>query len=95
MTQQLPEVMEIEKTIPNRIGGSVLGGDSYVDEQGRWIVELHVSDGESRRLLHVVEGESVEFAGMTWRVTDVVEPTTATRGQVATLRRVGEGGGGG
>lgn len=88
-SQQLPAVLEIYKTIPSRINDSLIGGDSYVDEQGRWVVELHVAEGGGRQLLRVVEGDSVAFAGATWAVENVGEPTSQAQGCVATLTRVG------
>lgn len=95
MTVNLPEILEIEKTIPNRVNDSLVGGDSFVDEDGRWVVELHVAENGDRRLLRVVEGDTVDFAGTTWTLEGVKEPTTQPQGRVATLTRVGGGGSGG
>lgn len=91
MASELPETITIAKTIPSRVHddyGSVVVGDSRLDDQGRWIVGLGIHDAGGDRDVDVQEGDTFEFAGAMWKVTQVREPTTATRGRVATLTKV-------
>lgn len=92
----LPETIQVWKTIPADVDGNQgLGGDSGLDGQGRRVVQLSIHDNAGDQFIALHEGETFEFAGATWEVTTIDEPTTATRGRVATLTRVGGGGGGG
>lgn len=89
MTSELPETLEIHKTIPTRAGDSAsLGGHNAIDAQGRWIVQLSIHDDAGGRLVNLFEEDTFEFAGATWQVSKIAEPSTRTRGLVATLTRV-------
>lgn len=96
MANDLPETIQVWKTKPANVGAtSGLGGHNGRDEQGRKVVQLSIHDNAGDQFIALHEGETFEFAGATWEVTTIDEPTTATRGRVATLTRVGGGGGGG
>ncbi len=95
MSEPLPASLTLMKRMLERVDEAGIAGHSYVDEQGRWALQLQISDGGRAQLISVFEGDSVEFAGATWTVSEVVEPTTTERGPVATLTRVGGGSGGG
>ncbi|HEY6738807.1 MAG TPA: DUF6406 domain-containing protein [Actinopolymorphaceae bacterium] len=89
MTNDQAETIEIAKTIPhNRADGTFVAGVNYIDDDGRWTVRLDIEDAEGERDVHAHEGDTFAFGGGTWEVTKVYEPTTATRGAVATLTRV-------
>lgn len=95
MTSERTETLTIAKTIREtvvdgqRVVGHVAGG-SWIDEQGRWVLGLGLSERSGSRDIDLLEGDEFEFAGATWKVTKVYEPTTATRGAVAELVRVSE-----
>lgn len=93
MQPERTEKITVAKTIRHdvREGTRVIGhviGDSLVNEQGQWVVELDLIEQSGKRGIDVVEGDEFEFAGGTWRVAKVYEPTTAPRGAVAELVRV-------
>jgi hypothetical protein len=82
-------VLEIYLTIPDRLGrGTVIGGNSYLDDQGRLEVRLAIKDAAGERDIRCHEGDTFEFAGATWQVTRVFEPTLSGRSRVATLSKV-------
>ncbi len=90
MTNDLPETIQVYKTIPANVDTEQgLGGDSGFDRQGRKVVQLSIHDNAGDQFIMLGEGETFDFAGATWEVTTIEEPTTRTRGKVATLRRVG------
>ncbi|MBM7783339.1 hypothetical protein JOD67_000019 [Tenggerimyces flavus] len=89
MSEGLPASLILMKRMLERVDEAGISGHSYVDEQGRWVLQLQISDGGRAQLVSVFEGDSVEFAGTTWTVSEVLEPTTVERGKVATLTRVG------
>jgi hypothetical protein len=88
MTDNLPDTIQLAKTILSRLGEADIAGDSYVDDQGRWIVELGLMDEEGSRDLKLIEGDTFDFVGRTWKVSKVYEPSIAERGPVAKLTRV-------
>jgi hypothetical protein len=65
-----------------------IGGDSYLDEQGRLEVDLTVEDDVGERDIRHHEGDIFEFAGATWRVAKIFEPSLDGRSRVATLSKV-------
>ena len=85
MTSDWPETIDIHQGIPQRSGGALIGGDSYVDDQGHCVAQLDVADDDGGRQIHVSEGDTFELAGATWQVTAVYEPTMEGRHRVATL----------
>ena len=87
-TYELPETIELSKALLYRVGSASMAGHTYVDEQGRWIVRISSVDDAGKHEIHIREGETLKFVGATWKLTKVYEPTTATRGPVATLTRV-------
>ena len=88
MTSDRPETIDIHQGIPQRPDGALVGGDSYVDEQGRCVAQLDVADDAGGRQIHVSEGDTFELAGATWQVTAVYEPTMEGRHRVATLMKL-------
>lgn len=90
VTSELPSTLTIAKTIPTRVGGAVIGGDSYLDGS-RPFVRACLADDTRERHLDLYEGDVVVFAGTTWQVTRINEPSSAPRGFVATLTRVNPG----
>src|SRR2546426_538749 len=47
MASNLPEKIELHQSIPYRLGGgAVIGGSSYLDDQGSLEVRLAIQDGE-------------------------------------------------
>lgn len=87
MIDDLPRTITIAKAIPTRVGDATLGGGSYIDGD-HWYLHLGIADSTGHRDLHLSRGDTAVFAGTTWQVTHLREPTTATRGLVATLTRV-------
>lgn len=93
MTTELPESITIAKAILDRVTENALvAGHSLVDDEGRWILQLGLEDSTGERQLELMEGDSFEFAGGTWRVAKVYEPNTRPRGVVAKLERVADSG---
>jgi gamma-glutamylcysteine synthetase len=89
MTSHLPDTVEIYQGIPSRLDDVAgLGGDSHIDDQGRWVAQLDVVDGDGGRMISLLEGDTFELAGATWQVSTIYEPRVDRR-HVATLTRVG------
>jgi hypothetical protein len=84
---ELPQTIQLVHGILEHVGDAYVAGHSYVDDQGRWILQLGLGDGGGDRELNVVEGDTVEFAGATWKVATVNEPS-ADATELATLARV-------
>jgi hypothetical protein len=90
VANDLPQTIQVWKTKPANVGPtSGLGGHNGRDEQGRKVVQLSIHDDAGDQFVTLFEGETFEFAGATWQVTTIAEPSTDTRGDVATLTRVG------
>jgi hypothetical protein len=88
MTDEAPETIDIHQSIPHRYGDeSVIGGTNYIDDQGRWAVRLAPSDASGVREIHLLEGGTFEFGGVTWQVSKIYEPRIGRR-RVATLTRI-------
>jgi hypothetical protein len=89
MTSDSRETIEIYESIPSRLGGKVvIGGDSYLDDEGRPEVRLAISDGAGERYIRRHEGDVFEFADATWQVMKVFEQSSSGRSRVATLSKV-------
>jgi hypothetical protein len=89
MISDLPDAIELHQGIPDRLGGGAfIGGDSYLDEQGRLEVDLTVGDDVGERDIRHHEGDIFEFAGATWRVAKIFEPSLGGRSRVATLSKI-------
>jgi hypothetical protein len=89
MTSDLPGTIELHQSIPHPLGGgAVIGGSSYLDDQGRLEVRLAIKDAAGERSIRRHEGDTFEFAGATWRVTKVFEAYAGGRPRVATLSKV-------
>ncbi|MBF6332354.1 hypothetical protein [Nocardia transvalensis] len=89
MTSGQPETITIHKTIlTTTASGAGVSAGSAVDDQGRWVVRLSVGSGPDSLFIDVVEGDTFQFEGDTWKVTKVFEPSTHTRGAVATISKV-------
>jgi hypothetical protein len=89
MTSDLPDTIELHEGIPDHLGGeAVLGGYSYIDDQGRLEVDLTINDNAGERGIQCHEGDNFEFAGATWQVTKIFESYEGGRPRVATLSRV-------
>ena len=76
MTNDLPEILTVQPA--RRIGvyrdGSIAGyvtGSSRTDAEGRAILRLGLSEASGTRDIEVNEGDTIEFAGATWRVTKI------------------------
>jgi Family of unknown function (DUF6406) len=83
------DLLEIYESIPSRLGGKVvIGGDSYLDDQGRLEVRLAISDDAGERYIRRHEGDTFELAGATWRVAKVFEQSLSGRSRVATISKV-------
>jgi hypothetical protein len=89
MTSHLPSTIELHQSIPDRLGGgAVIGGSSYLDDQGRLEVRLAIKDDTGERRIQRHEGDTFEFAGATWQVTKIFEAYMGGRPRVATLSKV-------
>jgi hypothetical protein len=89
MTSDLPDTIELYRGIPDPFGGgAVIGGSSYGDDQGRLEVRLAIKDGAGERSIRCHEGDTFEFAGATWRVTEVFHASVGGRSRVATISKV-------
>jgi Family of unknown function (DUF6406) len=89
MTSNLQETIEIYESIPSRLGSQVvIGGDSYLDDQGRLEVRLAISDDAGERYIRRHEGDVFELAGATWRVAKVFGQSSSGRSRVATISKV-------
>ncbi|MCO6009255.1 hypothetical protein NE236_30220 [Actinoallomurus purpureus] len=89
MTSDLPGTIELHQSIPHPLeGGTVIGGSSYLDDQGRLEVRLAIKDDAGERRIRHHEGDTFEFAGATWRVTKVFEAYPGGRPRVATLSKI-------
>jgi Family of unknown function (DUF6406) len=89
MTSHLPNTIELHQSIPDRLGaGAVIGGSSYLDDQGRLEVRLAIKDDTGERRIQRHEGDTFEFAGATWKVTKIFEAYVGGRPRVATLSKV-------
>ena len=89
MTSDLPSTIELHQSIPNPLeGGAVIGGSSYLDDQGRLEVRLAIKDAAGERTVRGHEGDTFDFAGATWQVTKVFEAHAGGRPRVATLSKL-------
>jgi hypothetical protein len=89
MTSDPQETIEIYESIPSRLGSEVvIGGDSYLDDQGRLEVRLAISDDAGERYIRGHEGDAFELAGATWRVSKVFEQSPSGRSRVAIISKV-------
>jgi Family of unknown function (DUF6406) len=89
MSSDLPSTIELHQSIPDRLGGGVvIGGSSYLDDQGRPEVRLSLKDDTGERRIRRHQGDTFEFAGATWRVTEIFEAYVGGRPRVATLSKV-------
>jgi hypothetical protein len=89
MTSDLPSTIELHQSIPNPLGGgAVIGGSTYLDDQDRLEVRLAIKDDSGERSIRRHEGDTFEFAGATWQVTEVFEAYTGGRPRVATLSKI-------
>lgn len=88
MTSEDATTVEIWQSIPARMAGGTIGGQNYIDDQGRWAVRLSPSDEGGVRYIHLREGDTFEWTGGTWEVTKVYEPREGGRPHVATLTKV-------
>ncbi len=89
MTSDLPGTIELSQGIPHRPGNrSFIAGYSYLDDKGRLEADLTVNDDDGERDIRCHEGDSIEFAGVTWQVTKIFEPHEGGRPRVATLSRI-------
>lgn len=104
MTNDLPEILTVQSA--RKIGvyrdGRVAGyvtGNSRTDAEGRAVLRLGLSEESGTRDFEVNEGDTVEFAGATWRVTkinahrrqssrDALTERTGGAGTVATLEKI-------
>jgi hypothetical protein len=88
MTTELPETIELVDTIPERVTPqATIAGHNGFDAEGNRVVQLSIADGAGDSFLTLREGERFEFAGASWNVTKVDEPTTDEHRSVATLTR--------
>ncbi len=83
---ELPRTMEIVHGVLEQVGDAYVAGHSYVDENGRWVLQLGLGDGAGDREVSVVKGDTFEFVGATWKVATVYEP--AAGDEVASVVRV-------
>ncbi|MGI5232696.1 DUF6406 domain-containing protein [Actinoallomurus iriomotensis] len=89
MTDHLPDTIELRETVPDRLGrGVVIGGDTYVDDEGRLEIRLAIKDDAGERSIRRHEGDVFEFAGADWRVARISGPAMGGRSHIATLSRV-------
>jgi Family of unknown function (DUF6406) len=89
MTSDLPATIELHQSIPRRLGGgAVIGGSSYLDDQGHLEADLAIKDNAGERDIRCHEGDTFEFAGATWKVTKIFEAYVSGRPRVATLSRI-------
>lgn len=90
MTSELPETIELVDAIPERVTPeATLVGHNGFDADGGRVVQLSIADEVGDSFLTLREGERFEFAGASWNVTKVYEPTTEEHRSVATLTREG------
>lgn len=89
MTSDLPGKIEIYHGIPDRPKkGTFVAGDSYLDEQGRLELDLTIVDDAGERDVRCHEGDTFEFAGASWKVTEISAPSMGGRARLASLSRV-------
>ncbi len=88
MTSELPESIELVDAIPERVTPqATVAGHNGFDGEGHRVVQLSIADEAGDRFLTLREDERFEFAGASWSVTKVDEPTTDEHRSVATLTR--------
>jgi hypothetical protein len=89
MTSDLPGTIELHQSIPHPLGGgAVIGGSSYLDDRAAWRSVWPSRNDAGEHGIRRHEGDTFEFAGATWRVTKVFEPSLGGRSRVTTLSKV-------
>ncbi|MBM7783333.1 hypothetical protein [Tenggerimyces flavus] len=76
---ELPQTIEIVHGVLEHVGDAYVAGHRYVDESGRRVLQLGLGDESGDRDVSVVEGDTFEFAGATWKVSSVYEPAAGDR----------------
>jgi hypothetical protein len=89
MTNELPKTIELVDAIPERVHAqATVAGHNGFDADGSLVVQLSIADEAGDSFLTLREGEQFEFAGATWTVAKVHQPTSDQHRAVATLARV-------
>ncbi|MFJ9370583.1 hypothetical protein ACIRRA_40030 [Nocardia sp. NPDC101769] len=86
MSNRQPEKITICLSVPSYWGSrNLLGGQNFVDEQGRRAVRLFVKDDTGERHETVLEGDRIGFAGRVRLVAKIFQLPEGPRDPVATL----------